>query len=394
MKKIKYTPIKNNPNIYTDKTSLERELKHTRERAMSTAYDPTPVLFVKVVQPVFSSVAVVNAFDGHTGTVGVNEKREEMAIDFTMLTANALYALGGDQLNISTKGGVDNPHEMKYNNQKAIKRKKALLEPIVDKIPVIVDGNHDGVNGNRLVDSNMSPTAHIADALGLPHAEFSALVQIEMPSSDYARKTQTLNALFLHSSGRSSGPASSVDVTFEKAMNYISEFGIVPDLVVGGHFHSNTSGFIPVEVPMYDKRGKVVGMKTKNVIVISESTLQETSRYGLTAGYPKSDSNVYINDIKFVKNPHYNIHTKDRLFEYQLQLTRIPMFRMGKNEYTIEAKDYMEAYKEPYKFEEYIKAKYGNKEFSESFEAYKNEIVEAKEFDFSEIENGQDGKEL
>ncbi len=380
LNKPKYTQTKNGNSFYVDLSKRIEEMKHTNERARSSAYNPEPVLKMRYNQPIFSSIAVISGADTHSGTVGANDIKEEKSILFVYNTSNSIYIPGGDQLNITTKSGVDNFAEMKYNNQRAIDRKIALYTPIRKKIPCIIDGNHDGANGNRLLDSNMSPSKHVADALKITHVEFGVLIESVMPTADHSREKVPMYIFAFHGSGKTSGQAKSVDITFEKAMNSLLKEGIIPDVIIAGHFHSNSNGFIPMEIPIYDERGKVVSMKRKDVIVISESTLQENSRYAVTAGFPPSDSNVYINNLSMVKNPNYNINTQDRCFKYMAELTRIPMFRKDSEAYTEEAKEYMRNYQEPFELEDAVRSKYEGLSYNKSYKALQTEFKDVKDY--------------
>ena len=344
--------------ITKDTLKEKEELNFTKELARETAYDPRGVEIVEVNQstPIFSHICFVPLFDVHGAAVGSNAVREEKAVLFVKNTANAFCVMGGDAVNSIIKAD-QNAHDDKFGNQKAIMRAIDLYSTIVDKIPLILDGNHDGENGNRFNASNMSPTRHIVDALrtyipgkgyeGPQHCKFGAILKFQVPTCDNKRELKEISIYLHHGSGRGGSPASSIDSEFAKALAHINECGEMVDAVITGHHHSNTSGVAPQRIPEFDENGKLVNIKKKNAVIVSESTLQEVSNYALAAGYNPADSNVYIYDLCMVRNPFYNNKTADTQPEYIMQYTRIPMFRKNSNEYTDEAIEYMKAYKEP-----------------------------------------------
>ena len=142
-----------------DTSKEKRRLAKVKEMARDTSLDPKPIEVV-TLQPtsnIFSNWAIKFGADVHSAAVGSNAVREELALAWVKDTANALYIPGGDLVNSIIKAD-QNAHDDKFGNQDAIMREISLLIPIVDKIPLMLDGNHDGENGNRFNASNMSPT--------------------------------------------------------------------------------------------------------------------------------------------------------------------------------------------------------------------------------------------
>ena len=345
--------------IVKDTDKEREELRFTQELARETAYDPRAIEVVTVEQPapIFSHVGLIPLDDVHGAAVGSNAIREEKVVDCVDNTSNVFCVLGGDTVNSIIKAD-QNAHDDKFGNQRAIARAIDLYSRILDKIPLILDGNHDGENGNRFASSNMSPIRHIVDGLrsydrethswiGPQHCKFGAILKFQVPTCDNRRELKTISIYLHHGSGKGGTPASSIDNEYAKAVAYMNEKGELVDAVITGHHHSNTSGIVPQRVPVYNEQGKLIKVLKKNAVVVSESTLQEVSNYALAGGFNPADSNVYIYDLCMVRNPYYTTKTQDTQPEYVMQCTRIPMFRKNSNEYTDEAKEYMETYREP-----------------------------------------------
>lgn len=342
--------------IVKDTDKEREELRFTQELARETAYDPRAIEVVTVEQPapIFSHICLVPLFDVHGAAVGSNAIREEKAVDFVRNTSNAFCVLGGDTVNSIIKAD-QNSHDDKFGNQRAIARAIDLYSTILDKLPLILDGNHDGENGNRFASSNMSPIRHIVDGLrsydrethswvGPQHCKFGAILEFQVPTTDNRRVLETISIYLHHGSGKGGASASTIDNEFAKAVACLKK---PVKGAISGHHHLNISGIISQRVPVYDEQGKLVNVLKNNVVVVSESTLQEVSNYALAGGFNPADSNVYIYDLCMVRNPYYTMKTQDTQPEYVMQYTRIPMFRKNSNEYTDEAKEYMETYREP-----------------------------------------------
>ena len=345
--------------INKDTLKESKELSFASELAREKVFDPRAIEIVSVEQTssIFSHICLVPLFDLHSASVGANAVREEKAVQFIAGTANAFCVLGGDMVNSIIKAD-QNCHDDKFGNQRAIAREIDLYSTIVDKIPLVLDGNHDGANGNRWAASNMSPTRHIVDGLrsydpishswnGPQHCKFGAVLNFKLPTCDNKRELKTLSIYLHHGTGKGSSPASSVEQEFGKAIAYINEQGEMVDAIITGHHHSNTSGIIAQKVPVYDKEGRLVNVLKKNAVVVSESTLQEVCNYALAGGFAPTDSNVYIYDMCIARNNFFTTAKNNSQPEYVMKCTRIPMFRHKSDEYTQEAIDYMNTYAEP-----------------------------------------------
>lgn len=367
-----FKPLKNNPNIFMDTSKKQADLELTNELARRNEFESESVASMEVNAGVFSSICVICDSDIHAGSIGSNAIREEMKVNFIKNTANAYSILNGDMFNSIIKA-EENIHDDKFGTNRQIERAIHLYEDIKDKIVCVIDGNHDGACGKRWTTSTLSPCKHFADALGLPSIEFGVNVKFNLPTSDFKRENQYINIYFSHATGKSSGDAKSVDITFENAMTFLSEKGITPDVVFGGHFHSNSNGSFPVNIMEYDEYGKCIGVKRKDIITVSESTLQEVARYAQSCGYPKADSNVYLNNIRLVKNPYYTNASKDKQPEYVVELTRFPMFKNGKNEYTEQALMYMRKYQEPTWLEDLVEKEYAKLSTTKAISKLANE---------------------
>lgn len=366
----------NNSKSKVNLTHKMQEEKLTQDLAYSKAHDPEPVIYWEYEEPIFSGINLGIIGDLQNGVVGVNEIREKKAINFWENTSNCILVMNGDNNDITY-----NQSQMKFDNQKSISFNITKYQKLTDqgKLVIVLDGNHDGANGKRNVDSGFSAAKHIADAFKIVHAEFAAYLHLTMPVNDFNRERETVKIAFFHGAGKNAGKAASIDVALEQVQNLLSyltptEAEEIPDLIFVNHFHSNTNGIYPFKIPQYNEEGKMIGTKIKYIQVVVESSIQETARYALANAMAPIDSNMYINHIEWVKNPYYCLKTKDKFYKYQLNLTRIPMFKNYSDEYTKAALQYKKDFAEPIKQNQEVLEEYKNLNHEESILKFKQEL--------------------
>lgn len=366
----------NNPKGKVNLTHKMKEKKLTEDLAYNKAHDPEPVVCWQYEEPFFSGINLGIIGDLQNGVVGVNEIREKKSIEFWENTCNCILVMNGDNNDITY-----DQSQMKYDNQKSIEWNIDKYEKLAKqgKLVVVLDGNHDGANGKRNVDSGFSAAKHIADAFKVVHVEFAAYLRLTMPVNDFSREKVTAKIAFFHGAGKNKGKAASIDVALEQVQNLLSylspsEVEEVPDLIFVNHFHSNTNGIYPFKIPQYNEEGKMIGTKIKYIQVVVESSIQETARYALANAMSPIDSNIYINHIEWTKNPYYCSKTKDKFYKYQLNLTRIPLFKNYSDDYTKAALQYKKDFTEPTKQNFEVMKEYDNLSYEESLLKFENEL--------------------
>ena len=263
-KEIKYESLPNNENIQIDNSYKKADQEFTNELARRNEYVPEPVVNMRIVSNIFSEICIICDSDIHSGSTGSNGIREEMKNNFIKNTANAYSVINGDIFNCVISCN-QNVHDDQFGTNRQIERARQLYKDIADKIICVVDGNHDGAYGKRWVPTTLSPCKHLADAINVPNIEYGVNVEFNLPTSDNKREMKKINIYFAHAAGKSSGKANSVDVTFEQAMANLEDKGIVPDIIFGGHFHSNANGVYPYLSLQYDENGQCIGTARKDI---------------------------------------------------------------------------------------------------------------------------------
>ena len=362
--KMEYSKFGGVFQVYRDTEKERAEMDYTNQLALDTTLKPRPVEFVKFKQNIFTRLFVVNMFDDHSGSIGANAEKQEKAWKFIETVANAVCIYGGDMIN-SIINGDQNQHDDKTDNAHTIRRLIEKLTPIKHKILAILDGNHDGEYGRRHNRANSSPVREVWAGLctydpvakcfiGPQHCKAGLIITYEMPTADNKRLMREIIEYDHHGSSKGGAPGSSTDESFKKSIAIVSAvLGKPVHVVKTGHVHDDEDALHVQEEVQYDENHRAIGVKEIQTVVISEPTLQEEAPYGHAQQFAPVESNVYIDSYRIVRNPLFGkAHPYEP--EYKLELSRIPMFRQNSNEFTNEALEIMELYKEP-DIQKYVK---------------------------------------
>ncbi|MGN1208528.1 MAG: hypothetical protein ACI4TI_03570 [Christensenellales bacterium] len=356
-------------NLKIDQKKHDMALEFASVVATSDAFDPEVLSYAELKIEDFSHICLLNLADLHFFDQGMSKKRFDMASEFLKNTSNAYGVLSGDTFTVSTLSGASNAHVSKLNNQNATVLGKHLLKNIKSKILFGVGGNHDGEQGSRNRDTNISLTSNVLSAIDVAYFQYNALLKIDVGGYPFC-------VFVTHGSGKASTKASSLDVIKAKCNTICSRFGVYPNLVLTGHFHADVNGRHLVEVPVY-KNGQLVSTKTQELVIESGPAMQRDSEYTTSYNMPTTATNINAFDISFIKNPYFN--KENHLTESPIiwKVNKFPVLKNKKDELSSPAKAYMNAYLEPQNLEENLQ-----------------KYVDSKTFDFDHLlQNIKDFKE-
>ena len=349
MNKTKMNMQKSNniKNLSIDTKKHNMVLDFAGVVAESSAFDPEVLSYAELKFDDFTHVCLLNMADLHFFDQGMSKKRFDVASVFLKNTSNAYAVLSGDTFTVSTLMGASNAHVNKLNNQNATVLGKHLLKNINDKILFGVGGNHDGEQGSRNRDTNISLTSNVLDAIGVQYFQYNALLKIDIFGNPYY-------IFVTHGSGKATTKASSLDVIKSKCETICARFGVYPNLVLTGHFHADVNGRHLVEVPVY-KNGKLVSTKTQELVIESGPAMQGDSEFTTAHNMPTTTPNINAFDISFMRNPYFN---KDNILTESpiiWKVNKFPILKSKKDELSTPAKIYMTNYFEPQNLEENLK---------------------------------------
>lgn len=338
-RKMSLIKSKNIDNLNVDNKKYEMILDFANKVANDSSFDPEVLSYAELDVDNYSHVCLVNFSDIHFFDQGMKKKKFDIASNFLKNTSNAYGVLSGDTFTVSTLSGASNAHVNKINNTNSALLGRECLREISDKILFGVGGNHDGEQGARNRDTNISLTRLVLDSINVEYFQYNALLKINVYDHPFF-------VFVTHGSGKANSKASCLDVIKNKCNYIFSRFGIYPNLVLTGHFHADVNGRYITQVPVY-KNGKLVSTKTQELIVESGPALQGDSEFTTSYNIDITKPNVNAFDISFMKNPYYN--TKNQLTESPIiwSVNKFPILRLDKDELSIPAKNYLERYKEP-----------------------------------------------
>ncbi len=330
-------------NLKIDTKKYNMILDFASVVAESDAFDPEVLSYAELEMNNFSHICLVNFADLHFFDQGMQKRRFDEASKFLKNTANAYSVLAGDTFTISTLNGASNVHVNKINNTNSAILGEKLLSEVKDKILFGVGGNHDGEQGSRNRDTNISLTRQVLKSLNVPYFQYNALLKINIYKNPFY-------VFVTHGSGKGSTKAAALDNIKQKCMAVCSRFGVFPNLVLTGHFHADVNGRYIMQVPVY-KNGKLISTKTQEMIIESAPALQGDSEFTTSNNIDITKPNINAFDITFKKNPFYNTQNQNSESPIIWSVNKFPLLRARKDEFTTPAKTYMEKYLEPQNLE-------------------------------------------
>ena len=326
-------------NLKIDKQKNKTIIDFAGDVAGSSAFDPEVLSYAELDLKDFTHICLMNLADIHFFDEGMDKKRFDKASEFLNKTSNAYAVLSGDTFTMSTLDGASNAHMSKLNNMNSAILGKQCLSKIKDKILFGVGGNHDGEQGSRNRNANLSLTRLVLDCLGITYFQYNVLLKINVDKEPYY-------VFVTHGSGKATTKAAALDNMYNKCEAIFRRFKIFPNLVLSGHFHADVNGRYVIEVPVYDN-GRLVSTRLQELIIESAPALQGDSEFTTAYSMDVTKPNVNLFDISFAKNPSYNARTKNTESPIMWNVSKFPLLKNTKDEFSTPAQKYMEEYNEP-----------------------------------------------
>lgn len=340
IKKTSLEQSKNIQNLKIDTQKYNMILNFASKVVESDAFDPEVLSYAELNMDNYSHICLVNFADIHFFDQGMSKSRFDKASEFLKNTTNAYAILSGDTFTVSTLYGASNVHINKINNTNAAILGEKLLANIKSKIVFGLGVNHDGEQGSRNRDSNISLTRQVLKGLDIPYFQYNVLLKINIHNEPFY-------VFVTHGNGKSSTKASALDTIKQKCMAVCSRFGVFPNLILTGHFHSDVNGRYIVQVPVYNKNGLLVSTKAQEMIIESAPALQGDSEFTTTNNMDVTKPNVNAFDISFKRNPYFNPRNQNSESPIIWSVNKFPILRSQKDTFSTPSKIYMEKYFEP-----------------------------------------------
>ena len=378
---MKYTASENIDNFLVDKSHQIESLTEAFRRAETNAFNPEGMARCVLNMENFNHICIVPLFDLHFFGEGMRYDQLKTILTFIKNTANCYCFLGGDTFDLATLSSTTNLHNTKLTNSKTIDVAKLILSTIKHKMLFGLGGNHDGEQGGRNKDTNLSMVKSVLTSLGVNYFQYDAFLEINLLVRNQMGNynTQKVSLLATHGSGGASSKAGAIDTTWKKCAGIMAKNNVYPDIIYGGHFHADVCGRYTIEKPIFDKNGMIIASKRHEILVESNPTLQGDNEYSLANSMSGTLTNINAFDISLRKNPYYNKATQDREKEYIVAVKKFPLLIPNTCKLTIPATEYSSD--EKYKVPEIDLSRYNQviKENATKFGGIINDMIQENE---------------
>lgn len=368
-------PSKNNKNYYTDTwfdDAKEADLYDTLKNPRPNI-DQCGTVYFKSTKK-------------HMGFCGIGDLHtDEMVYDRWNAVKNYCHYTNlamcylGDLATISINNYANcQPQEAKFNVEEEILLTKKEVAYNANKTLGAVGGNHDEPQqGDRLKNVYLSAERIVMDANGIPYSPNAMLYVIDMPV--YKNKKflyhKPVHILTIHGRGKTpSERIASANKIYEQGMGVIKEYNrihgtsIVPDIILGGHFHGNSSCDFNVECNIVNSLGRVTGSYIKTVRVRECSTFASKQSSSFNNSFTDSIvQNLNVIDFRYVHNENFDAYGTNDHPQDILEIIEFPILKRNSNEYTMPAKLYHEHNKD-FDFESQMRKELKNKQLKEIVE--------------------------
>lgn len=182
-----------------------------------------------------------------------------------------------------------------HHNKLVKKGLKQLLEPIRDKIPFKIDGNHDGTRAKEF--NGISPSEWFCSEFGIPYLGELALVQLSVGKNSYTS--------YHHHITGSTGK--------KMNLNKLEELGGLWwfDLIWGEHTHRQQWGWKPIAY--IDQKHKKTRIRKQ--YYINSNSMLGWSGYAITKNYSLGLTGLKVVRLSGIKS-HPDVQVFDTFKEF------------------------------------------------------------------------------
>ena len=181
----------------------------------------------------FDEVEVYALSDLHVGCQEFNETMFHNFVRHILEKPNRYIITNGDLMNNALKSSISNVYNETMSPSQQKRWLKDHLNPIKDRIMVMVGGNHEERSSKE---SDVDLTMDIAEYLGVPYSKNEAYLQIQLGKNTKGnRKPLCYGVYAVHGCGGGGRPGSALNRIENLSMN------IFANVYIMGHVHKKMS---------------------------------------------------------------------------------------------------------------------------------------------------------
>jgi len=259
----------------------------------------------------------------------------------------------GDLIQMPTEGnhfGEGLESRIKGDEESQILFKK-YINKISNKCKGATGGTHDSPEfASRLKGEQFEILEPYFEQYGIPYFPNSMIIEYLVPVIKNSKIVDYASCwvVVMHCYGKpGSKKLDSAVKTYEEGQGVVERFNsrtglnIIPDYIMGGHFHANSDIDYPFTRKIYDSKGEVIGNYIQTIRVRSNATIQDSNSSCFNRSFPEVLIPNYTQyDVHFEVNDNFNPKAINKYPKYKLISTELPILnKMG--EVSLIAQDYM-----------------------------------------------------
>lgn len=348
-KKLDLVKSTTNANLMYDNYEDKHELQEIMRRYYSEDFNKSKIGYVINRVSYGSALSLVHYTDMHA--MHRDATRGDLMDEYIAHTITNVVDSGDQKENAVEGYHMGGMSEASLNGEQEDKLLQSFLDKIGNKIVAACGGNHnDPELASRLKSTYANTTKLIYENKDIPYYSRGVIVIDLVPVKDgkkikgYAPHVTVL----LHcGNGTPTKQLDAAEKNFILGMDVMAKFNrehktnLVPDLILGGDYHSNTNLDKKVVREIRNNAGRVVGTYTKTIRVRNGASQKRQSASAFDNSFPATHiANATQYHITCSYNKDYDKNGFNNAPEYLFNYTEFEILKRKSNDLSTIAKQY------------------------------------------------------
>ncbi len=349
-KKLQLVQSKINANLMMDTYEDQLEMQEIIRRYQSESFNKSKIGYVVNTVSYGRALSMVHYTDIHA--MHRDPVRGELMDNYIVSTITNVLDSGDQKENVKEGYQEGGAMEASMNGEQEDKLLLRHVNKIGDKIVAACGGNHnDPELAKRLKDTYANSTSLIYKSKGIAYYSRGVVVIDLVPVMDGKKRkgyAPHVTVLLHCGNGTPSKQLDAAEKNYLQGMALIEKFNrehgthLVPDMILGGDFHSNTNLDKKVVREIRNKDGKVTGTYTKTIRVRNGASQKRQSASSFDNGFPATHiANATQYHITCDYNRSFDKNGFNDEPEFVFEYTEFEILKRNSNELSSIAKQYM-----------------------------------------------------